>query len=378
MLREDVDAVEDALLEADPRPSVQAWLAERRKLQSRVGGHQRRLYSVFMYCDDNIIIVVGLRRAIRLLRAWRSLTGRVGLIMAIPEKRSLGVWGVWVGALIFAGLGIIVIPRQKILRCSEAITRLLRHGIEFEHYRSLVGLLEHVRCVAVLPRRYMHGLYAPHGADGEGRGGPQAMVRCTQFMEAQLIKWLDVLSCRCGCAVTDVLKMADLARERVLLFVTSSDAATDSEPPGMGGFMNGYWWHFPIPEEALDWLHITSLGRRVNRNARRPPPPPMPATHHRPAHPGACRPSQRAHQELAHGQSPAQTLDHIFLARPTLATHHRPAHPGACRPSQRAHQELAHGQSPAQAVGPSRVQLTSIIPIRLSPIPAAPRRGEQF
>lgn len=49
MLREDVDAVEDALLEADPRPSVQAWLAERRKLQSRVGGHQRRLYSVFMY-----------------------------------------------------------------------------------------------------------------------------------------------------------------------------------------------------------------------------------------------------------------------------------------------------------------------------------------
>ena len=72
------------------------------------------------------------------------------------------------------------------------------------------------------------------------------------------------------------------------------------------------------------------------------------------------------------------TLDHIFLARPTLATHHHPAHPGACRPSQRAHQELAHGQSPAQAVGPSRVQLTSIIPIRLSPIPAAPRRGEQF
>ena len=259
MLREDVDAVEDPLLEADPRPSVQAWLTERRKLQSRVGGHQRRLYSVFMYCDDNIIIVVGVHRAIRLLRAWRSLTGRVGLIMAIPEKRSLGVWGVWVGALVFAGLGIIVIPRQKILRCSEAITRLLRHGIEFEHYRSLVGLLEHVRCVAVLPRRYMHGLYAPHGADGEGRGGPQAMVRCTQFMEAQLIKWLDVLSCRCGCAVTDVLKMADLARERVLLFVTSSDAATDSEPPGMGGFMNGYWWHFPIPEEALDWLHITSL-----------------------------------------------------------------------------------------------------------------------
>lgn len=74
MFREDVDAIEDPLLEADPRPVVQQWLAARRKLEEKHGGHQRRLYFVLMYCDDNIIGVVGLARAVRLLKAWREIT----------------------------------------------------------------------------------------------------------------------------------------------------------------------------------------------------------------------------------------------------------------------------------------------------------------
>lgn len=67
MLREDIGEVEDPLLEADPRPSVQAWLSERRAVEAEKGGHQRRLFFVAMYCDDNIIGVVGARRAVRVL-----------------------------------------------------------------------------------------------------------------------------------------------------------------------------------------------------------------------------------------------------------------------------------------------------------------------
>ena len=45
-----------------------------------------------MYTDDPAFMVVGRARAIRILREWRRLTDRLNLIMAIPEKRTLGSW----------------------------------------------------------------------------------------------------------------------------------------------------------------------------------------------------------------------------------------------------------------------------------------------
>ena len=140
-------------------------LEMRRAVERRTGAHERRLYSCLMYCDDGLLIIVGAARTIRILKIWRKLVIDSGLIMAIPEKRTVGVWCVWIGAIIFAGLGVVAVPRSKILRSSAAIVRLCQSGIEFGEYRSLMGLLEHVRCIARVPKRYTHGLYAPHGAD---------------------------------------------------------------------------------------------------------------------------------------------------------------------------------------------------------------------
>ena len=212
MLREDIDAVEDLILEADPRPAAHQWLEDRRRLEARVGGHQRRLYFVLMYCDDNIIGVVGVQRAVRVLRAWRALTTRLGLIMAIPEKRSIGVWCQWIGALVFASIGLVVVPKQKLLRASASIRTLLDRGLEFAEHRSLMGLLEHLRCIARIPKRYTHGLYEPHGADGEGRNGPNALVRARVFMAVQFGKWLELLTHCGGCTIIEVLRRCDSPR----------------------------------------------------------------------------------------------------------------------------------------------------------------------
>eukprot|EP00965_Chrysotila_dentata_P022258 736403-Pleurochrysis_carterae.AAC.1 len=67
---------------------------------------RHRLYFAHVHTDDPIIAVVGVTRALRALRVWRTLTTDVGLLMAIPEKRTLGVWARWLGALLFAALGI--------------------------------------------------------------------------------------------------------------------------------------------------------------------------------------------------------------------------------------------------------------------------------
>jgi hypothetical protein len=101
LLREDMDAAE-SMLPVDVRPSAERWRTARAALRRRAPARgrtpadeqraQERLYVVHMYTDDPIMAVVGVDRAIRLLRLWARLTVELGLIMAIPEKRSLGTW----------------------------------------------------------------------------------------------------------------------------------------------------------------------------------------------------------------------------------------------------------------------------------------------
>ena len=259
MLRSDIDAIDDPLLESDPREAVQRWLSQRRIIEGRTGRHERRMYCALMYCDDSILIIVGAARAKRVLRIWRRLISDAGLIMAIPEKRTVGVWCTWIGALIFAGLGVVAIPRTKVLRASHTMRRLCNEGLEFSEYRSLVGLLEHFRCIARVPKHAMHSLYRPHGRDGEGTQGPNTLVRPSAFMSTQIRNWLHRLAQCAGCAVTAVLRRAEIATGAVTTFFTASDAATDSAPPGLGGFMHGYYWQMEVLQEHLQWLHITVL-----------------------------------------------------------------------------------------------------------------------
>ena len=105
IFRKRMDAFADAALEASTSPEVHAWLVERRALEAKHGGHQRRLYAAHTYCDDNIVIIVGIYNALAAINIRAEIEREAGLIMAIPEKRMLGTWGIWLGIYIFAGLG---------------------------------------------------------------------------------------------------------------------------------------------------------------------------------------------------------------------------------------------------------------------------------
>ena len=159
---------------------------------------QLRLYFACQYTDDPFFAVVGSRRAIRLLREWRRLTTIVKLRMAVPEKRSLGCWSLWLGVLFFASLGLVVVPIHKLLRARECIARVLNGGVEFQEYRRLIGLLEHLRSVNLRGRNVMHGLYEPHGPTGASRNGPSGLVRPTPatpeglLMIQQLQRWQEL------------------------------------------------------------------------------------------------------------------------------------------------------------------------------------------
>ena len=196
------------------------------------------------------ISAVGVDRTLRLLRAWRRLTTRAGLLMAIPEKRSLGSWGQWLGVMIVGALGILVVPRAKLLRARESICQALHGVMEFHAYRSLCGLLEHLRAVVLKGRHVMHGLYRPHGPDGAARFGPNGVVDVDELMRKQLRRWLELLAQAGGVSAKRALLREDLDPPIEWHIDASSDAClADVLRAGIGGYCHGLYWYVEVPEE---------------------------------------------------------------------------------------------------------------------------------
>ena len=260
LFRIEMDREEAEIAAKDRRPSYLEWRRRRERVQQRRGGRQQRLYFAHMYTDDPIFGVVGVARALAALRSWRSITLRAGLIMAIAEKRSLGTWALWLGLLLFGRLGLIVVPKSKLLRATAALRKTLNGDMEFCEYRMLTGLLEHLRCVNCEGRYIMHGLYEPHKPTGESRFGPNAIVRPGGFMVSQLTRWLALVGRSGGASVLAALdKRHAPGDDGAAVYTASADAATDSHVPGIGGYCHGMYWYVPIHPEWLNWLHITVL-----------------------------------------------------------------------------------------------------------------------
>ena len=282
MFREDMDREELPFFE-QPSAALQRWLTSRLEvsrilaaadLEHEGGGgpptdeairqhylEQRRLYAAWCYTDDPVWIVVDVDRTLRALRVWRRLTDNVGLLMAIPEKRNLGVHATWLGVLIITALAIVVVPRGKLLRAAAAVSGTLQGGQPFHVYRSLIGLLEHLRAVNLRGRNVMHGLYAPHRPDGASRFGPSGRVYCDDLMLKQLQRWRELLQHSAGVSVRLAFEREQM--EPSLSGITvhaSSDACFgDPEPDGIGGFCHGLYWQFLVPPCDRDVLSTPVL-----------------------------------------------------------------------------------------------------------------------
>ena len=106
----------------------------------------------------------------------------------------------------------------------------------------------------------MHGLYRPHRI--EAKYGPTTLVEPDDFMKSQLQRWTGLLASSAGAPVTRALRrrhLPELNSGSRLLVQISSDAATDSNPPGMGGCCASYYWYLAVPEYMLQYLHIVVL-----------------------------------------------------------------------------------------------------------------------
>ena len=100
------------------------------------------------YTVDPHFMVVGVQRTIDVMTEWLHVTQELRLIMADASKREAGVASLWFGLRAFSALGIATIPEAKLARVVLELSRigdLPDELVYFEDYRSLTGLLEHLR-----------------------------------------------------------------------------------------------------------------------------------------------------------------------------------------------------------------------------------------
>ena len=128
-------------------------------------------------------------------------------MMAIPEKRSLGTSGRWLGIIFLVQLGISAVPAQKIHRVCSSIDLVRSQSMSFSEYRRLIGFLEHIRDVLSLRGNTMYGLYAPHSNQlepGDPVDSPHLSSRQVQLIYQQMVAWKDRLLQGAGCSISHI------------------------------------------------------------------------------------------------------------------------------------------------------------------------------
>ena len=268
------DQLEEEEFQRNPTDAWVAWKTRRmalepecRRARPRRHGQattdctQTRLATAHMFTDDEVKATIGVARAKRLMVASDEILSGIRLVMAGPEKSQTGAHVEWIGVLVLAAIGLVVVPPNKLLRAREAVERTLARQIDFGEYRALVGLLEHLRFIAMLSAEVMNALYRPHGAKGESRGGPSTVIHPDGQMEGALHAWAQVIMSCGGALVTIVVRTeaAELMRAARRVFLASADAAGDGEgTPGMGGYMHGFYWRIALDAATLAVMHITA------------------------------------------------------------------------------------------------------------------------
>jgi len=132
-------------------------------------------------------------------------------------------------------------------------------AVPFRDYRSLCGLLEHIRFAVHQRRVRMYGLYSPFRALRRGASAPdpEQPVRITAEMTTRAAEWSKELVLRPGAWCSGILRQRfeaspsspeDLGR---CLFGYSDAALEGAATPCFGGWFHGSFFSVPIPVAFL-------------------------------------------------------------------------------------------------------------------------------
>ena len=250
---------------ASRQPLLAGWLSDRSLLNIPGAVREDRLHTVKMYTDDIALAAVGPEGFVSLLVAEHIVFSRLNLVMAIAAKRSLGISLLWLGVVFVSCVGIVFVPRSKILRAIEVIQRAIAGRCTLAELRSLLGLLEHIKGVLRVSRAAMHGLWRPFRLGFD----PGALYSPAPWAARKLGAWSVALAASSGALALNLLPLSSdwlldiqslkAFAMRVTMSADAARAHRALDRRGLGGYFHGFYFHFPLVPFAMELLAIGVL-----------------------------------------------------------------------------------------------------------------------
>ena len=230
------------------------WLKHRQSLSRSAGRNLHRVFANLMYTDDPLLLCCGAARTARMVLCWEWCVGKVGLWMANPIKRTIGVHVDWIGVSFLVCSAVAWVPRAKAVKAIAQITDAKESRLSLADYRKLLGRLANYVFVLSLSPRMMAGLWSVL----KGSWDPGAEVALTPFMEEKLDAWMGFLTTVAAVTAARVVLGARLSSVANVLTVTVDACKEGEGEPGLGAFMHGLYARVAL-DKCYMLLPITVL-----------------------------------------------------------------------------------------------------------------------
>lgn len=248
-------------------PKLESLLVKRAAYFGVQQEEQNRLCFLEQFTDDSAGATVGLERFVRLLLAWFEINSKLNILMAPPRKRQVGCALTWIGIRAYTH-GIVTTQLQKRVRAVVNLKLLLAGKLRRSALRKLLGLLEHFVFLFCLGRNWMHSLYEPFDSEdiwADDLKDPANLVKPSPHMASTSGRWISFLASNAGVTVKVATGECSPLTESSLIIDSYTDAAVERSPAssvanelGLGGYVLGFWWYFPLTLEAAE-LHAPLL-----------------------------------------------------------------------------------------------------------------------
>jgi len=242
-------------------PTFAAWLERKARLSLQTGRNEARLFAIRCYTDDPEWMVVGADRMIRFLQTWHYVMQSSGLLMAVADKREIGVSSTWNGHGHISLASLVVLQPHKALRALDVINRAFNEGVTASEWRDNNQLLNHLRVVRMDQPDAMYDMWAVVENVENNCIIPRSIL---ELHKPGITRWIHCLStipaASYALAVDQKYILGALPAVPSAVFHVYTDAAkSGTGSPAIAGYVAGLYWALPLSSEALQMFDIPVL-----------------------------------------------------------------------------------------------------------------------
>ena len=241
------------------------WLQNRKQLNAGHLYRQDKVYAAHMYTDDLVGLVVSIRTAMNFLVAVYLMSQQMNVLLAGAHKMAIGTGLRALGGTILVMLGVVAIPAHKRLHAAHQLRLVIAGECTFETYEKLLGLLVHCWILALMKPTMLDDMYKPLAYMRLSKQGKQNKLTPARhpYLHDTWRQWLHTLMTTSAAKFSAVMGTRHTAIIDCATIHMYGDAYRNATPTtveaGIGGFLEGAWWHHNVDAEDAAVLDITKL-----------------------------------------------------------------------------------------------------------------------